>query len=425
MVKTIKDIELKGAHIIMRVDFNVPMKDGCVQDDARILAAIPTIKYLMKYGVHSITLMSHLGDPEKDAKKAEEKAKKQGIEFDKEKYISSKHMLSPVAEYLDKKLKWPVHFISDISSGYEEVQNCKEGSIFMLENTRFDKRETSKDEKEREEFAKELAKYGTIFVNDAFGTAHREHASTCTIAKFTEHAVAGFLMEKEILNLSPLLQKPKRPFTAIIGGAKVSSKISVLKSLAKRVDNLIIGGGMSYTFLKAQGRSIGASLFESDYADVAKELLDEAASRDLSKERELNILLPIDSVCCETFSENALGITMYKDIPDSLIAMDIGGATVEEYKKVIALSKTIVWNGPMGVFEFETFARGTEEIAKAVAEATENGAMSVVGGGDSVAALNKFGLADKMTHVSTGGGASLEYLEGKVLPGIACLEQKK
>ncbi len=417
MVKTVRDVALKGKAVVMRVDFNVPMKDGKIQDDARIVAALPTIKYVLGEKVRSLTLMSHLGDPEKDAKKAEEKTKKQGIAFDREAYIAGKHKMEGIAKYLSEKLGLEVLFISDINSQLQLVQNCKEGSIFMLENTRFDKRETSKNEEEREALAKELARFGTIFVNDAFGTAHRAHASTSTIAKFVENSVAGLLMEKEICNLEPLLQNPKKPFTAVIGGAKVSSKISVLQSLAKRVDTLIIGGGMAYTFLKVENHKIGNSIVENDYLDVASKLLEDA------KKGEVRIVLPQDHICAKTFSESATPIVVQNiDIPDDLQAMDVGEKTLEEYKKVIAESKTILWNGPLGVFEFESFAKGTEEVARAVAKATKSGATSVVGGGDSVAALNKFNLAGDMSHVSTGGGASLEYLEGKTLPGIACLE---
>ena len=419
MVKTIKDIKLNGKRIIMRVDFNVPMKDGEVQDAERIIASIPTIKYLLENGVKSIVLMSHLGDPEKDVKKAEEKAMKEGKPFDKVAYIKAKHHLLPVANYLSKLLGKEIKFAPSCIGQEELVNSLNNCDILMLENTRLEKSEKAKDEKEREAFAKELAKYGDVFVNDAFGSAHREHASTSTIAKFTSEAVAGLLMEKEIVHLDPILKKPEKPFTAIIGGAKVSSKISVLQNLLSKASTLIIGGGMAYTFLKAMGHSIGSSILEEDYLDVASSLLNKA------KELNVKIILPIDHICAENFSESSTPISIENvDIPENMLAMDVGEKTLLEYKNVIMSSKTIMWNGPVGVFEFSAFAHGTEYVAKTIAEATEKGATSVVGGGDSVAALNKFNLAKKMTHVSTGGGASLEYLEGKTLPGIACLQTK-
>ena len=419
MVKTVKDIELKGKRVIMRVDFNVPMKDGQVQDAERIIASIPTIKYLLEHGVKSIVLMSHLGDPDKDAKKAEEKAEKEGKSFDKAAYIKAKHNLLPVATYLGKLLEKEIRFAPSCVGQAELVNSLNNGDILMLENTRLEKGEKAKDEKEREAFAKELAKYGDVFVNDAFGSAHREHASTSSIAKFTSEAVAGLLMEKEIIHLEPILKHPEKPFTAIIGGAKVSSKISVLQNLLSKASTMIIGGGMAYTFLKAMGHSIGSSILEEDYLSVASSLLEEA------KKLNVKIILPIDHICADKFSEDAKPIYVEDvDIPNNMLAMDVGEKTLSEYKNAIMSSKTIMWNGPVGVFEFAAFAHGTEYVAKAIAEATEKGATSVVGGGDSVAALNKFNLAKKMTHVSTGGGASLEYLEGKTLPGIACLETK-
>ena len=419
MVKTVKDIELKGKRVIMRVDFNVPMKDGQVQDAERIIASIPTIKYLLEHGVKSIVLMSHLGDPDKDAKKAEEKAEKEGKSFDKAAYIKAKHNLLPVATYLGKLLEKEIRFAPSCVGQAELVNSLNNGDILMLENTRLEKGEKAKDEKEREAFAKELAKYGDVFVNDAFGSAHREHASTSSIAKFTSEAVAGLLMEKEIIHLEPILKHPEKPFTAIIGGAKVSSKISVLQNLLSKASTMIIGGGMAYTFLKAMGHSIGSSILEEDYLSVASSLLEEA------KKLNVKIILPIDHICADKFSEDAKPIYVEDvDIPNNVLAMDVGEKTLSEYKNAIMSSKTIMWNGPVGVFEFAAFAHGTEYVAKAIAEATEKGATSVVGGGDSVAALNKFNLAKKMTHVSTGGGASLEYLEGKTLPGIACLETK-
>lgn len=416
MVKTVKDVELKGKRIVMRVDFNVPMKDGAVQDDARIVAAIPTIKYLLDQGVRSIVLMSHLGDPEKDAKKAEEKAKKQGEPFDLSSYMEAKHKIKNVAARLSEKLGIPVQTAPSCIGQLKEVEALQEGGVLMLENTRFEKGEKSKDVAEREALAKELASYGEIFVNDAFGSAHREHASTSTIAKFTKEAVAGLLMQKEIEHLEPIVKNPKKPFTAIIGGAKVSSKISVLQSLLQKASTLIIGGGMAYTFLKVQGHTIGDSILEEDYLNVAETLLKDA------KEKGVKIILPVDHLVATKFSGDAEPIAIDgPDIPAGHVGLDVGHKTLEAYQAAISSSASIVWNGPVGVFEFEKFAKGTEELAKMVANATSKGTISIVGGGDSVAALNRFNLASKMTHVSTGGGASLEYLEGKTLPGIACL----
>lgn len=283
----------------------------------------------------------------------------------------------------------------------------------MLENTRFHKEETSEDPAERDKLARELASYGEIFVNDAFGTAHRDHASTASVAKFVKTSVAGFLMEKEVNYLEPMVVNPPKPMVAIIGGAKVSSKIAVLESLLKNASALVIGGGMAYTFLKAQGHKVGTSLVEDDQIDTAHKVLDAA------KKAGVAIVLPLDHVCSEKFDAQATPRAIDgTDIPDGLMGMDVGPKTLAEYKKVLASAKSVVWNGPVGVFEFDAFAKGTGEVAKLVAEATARGATTVVGGGDSVAAVNKFGLAGKMSHVSTGGGASLELLEGKKLPGI-------
>ncbi len=415
MIKTIKDVSVQGKRIIMRVDFNVPMKDGKVQDDTRIVAALPSIRYLLEQGVKSIVLMSHLGDPKKDAKKAKEKAEKDGKEFDEAKYIAGKHRMKPVAEYLAGKLGKPVVFAGEDSCFGKKalIESQPDGTVLMLENTRFHKEETSEDPAERDKLAKELASYGEIFVNDAFGTAHRDHASTASIAKFLKVSVGGFLMEKEVAYLEPIVVNPGKPMVAIIGGAKVSSKIAVLESLLKNAAALIIGGGMAYTFLKAQGHKIGKSLVEDDQLDTAKKVLEAA------KKSGTEIVLPLDHVGSEKFDPAAPAVAINGiDIPDNLMGMDVGPKTLEAYKAVLAKAKTVVWNGPVGVFEFDSFAKGTGEVAKLVAEATSKGAITVVGGGDSVAAVNKFGLADKMSHVSTGGGASLELLEGKKLPGI-------
>lgn len=415
MIKSIKNLELKGKRVIMRVDFNVPMKDGAVQDDTRIVAAIPTIKYILEKGAKSLTLMSHLGDPSKDAKKAKEKAEKAGKAWDEASYIAGKHRMRPIAEYLAAKLSLPVAFAGEDGCYGKKgfIDGQADGALIMLENTRFHKEETSDDPAARDKLAKELASYGDIFVNDAFGTAHRDHASTASIAKFAGASAAGFLMEKEVQYLEPMVTNPPKPMVAIIGGAKVSSKIAVLESLLKNASALVIGGGMAYTFLKAQGYGIGKSLVEDDQLDTAKQILTAA------KAKGVNIVLPIDHIGAEAFDAAAAPQAVDgAALPANLMGLDVGPKTLELYRKVLAGAKSIVWNGPVGVFEFEAFAKGTGEVAKMVAEATARGAMTVVGGGDSVAAVNKFKLADKMSHVSTGGGASLELLEGKKLPGI-------
>ena len=415
MIKTVKSVDLKGKRVIMRVDFNVPMKDGVVQDDTRIVAALPTIQYILEQGVKSLTLMSHLGDPSKDAKKAQEKAEKDGKTFDKDTYIKGKHRMAPVAAYLQTKLGKPVIFAGEDSCYGKKsfIESQKDGSVIMLENTRFHKEETAKEPAELDKLAKELATYGDIFVNDAFGTAHRDHASTASIAKFVPVSVAGFLMEKEVNYLEPIVTNPQKPLVAIIGGAKVSSKIAVLESLLKNSSALVIGGGMAYTFLKAQGHKVGKSLVEDDQIDTAKKILSAAQSANVQ------IILPVDHVGAASFDASAAPVPVDGlDLPDNLMGLDVGPKTIEKYKEVILVAKTIVWNGPVGVFEFDAFSKGTEEVAKLVANATSKGAITVVGGGDSVAAVNKYSLAPKMSHVSTGGGASLELLEGKKLPGI-------
>ncbi|GHS98676.1 phosphoglycerate kinase [Planctomycetales bacterium] len=420
--KTVSDIDVAGKRVIMRVDFNVPMKDGKVGDDTRIRAALPTIKYILDHSPRSLVLMSHLGDPKKDVKKAKEKAEKAGKTFteaDEKKFIDGKNRLQPVAEYLANLLGKTVQFADSCYGQKNAVEALPAGGILMLENTRFHKEETNKDLAEQEKLAKELATYGDVYVNDAFGTAHRAHASTATIAKFVPVAVAGFLMEKEIKYLDPMLTNPPKPQVAIIGGAKVSSKIAVLESLLKNAGALIIGGGMAYTFLKAQGHAIGISLVEDDFLPTAKDLLAKAQAQNV------RIILPVDHIAAKEFSATAAPVAVDAvDLPADLMGLDVGPQTLELYKKVILDAKSIVWNGPVGVFEFDAFAKGTEAVAKLVAEATAKGALSVVGGGDSVAAVNKYKLADRMSHVSTGGGASLEFLEGKTLPGIAALNDK-
>ena len=423
MIKTVKDVDLKGKRIIMRVDFNVPMKDGVVQDDTRIMAALPTIKYILEQNPRSLVLMSHLGDPKKDVKKAQEKAEKAGktwTDADAEKFINGKNRMAPVVKYFAEKLGKDVTFLPDALGQKATIDALPEGAVAMLENVRFHKEETSKDPAERDVMAKELASYGDIFVNDAFGTAHRDQASTASIAKFMPvPSVGGFLMEKEVKYIQPMVENPPKPQVAIIGGAKVSSKIAVLESLLKNASALVIGGGMAYTFLKAQGHKVGISLVEDDFIDTAKKLLSDAEAKGVK------IVLPVDHVAADKFDANATPVAVSGvDIPDNLMAMDVGPKTIELYKEVLSTAKSIVWNGPVGVFEFEAFAKGTQTVAQLVAEATGRGAMTVVGGGDSVAAVNKFNLADKMSHVSTGGGASLEFLEGKTLPGIAILATK-
>ncbi len=389
--KTVKDVDLNNKRVLMRVDFNVPVKDGVITDDTRIRAALPTIKYVLDQRGTSLVLMSHLGRPKGSVK--------------------PELSLKPVANRLSELLEREVKMAPDCIGGEVEkmASSLKAGEVLLLENLRFH----AEEEKNDPEFAKALSNLGDIYVNDAFGTAHRAHASTEGVAHYLT-AVAGFLMEKEIRFLGGVVENPEKPFVAIIGGAKVSTKIGVLESLLKNVNTLIIGGGMAYTFLKVKGHSIGKSLFEEEFVNTAKDLLEKA------EEKGVTVLLPEDHLVASEFSENAQAEYIDSvDIPDGKIGMDIGEKTLATYRNVIAGAKTVVWNGPLGVFEFDNFAKGTLEVAKMVAECKGT---TVVGGGDSVAAVNKFGLADKIDHVSTGGGASLEYLEGKELPGIKVLE---
>jgi len=392
-VKTVKDVDLKDKRIIMRADFNVPLKGDRITDDTRIRAAMPTIEYILGQEGTRLILMSHLGRPK--GKKAPE------------------FSLAPVAERLSELLGKEVKMAEDcVGDAVEsEVKGLKAGDVLLLENLRFHAEETGNDEG----FAKDLAGLGDIYVNDAFGTAHRAHASTEGIAHHLP-AIAGFLIDKEVRFFEPLLENPEQPFVAVIGGAKVSSKIGVLETLLPKCKTLIIGGGMAYTFLKVKGIPIGKSLVEEEYLDTAKKLLEEA-------EKQGNeVLLPVDHIVADEFSENAKPETVDSvEIPEGKIAMDIGPKTLDQMRSKIDNAKSLVWNGPMGVFEFDAFARGTLETAKMVAGCSGT---TVVGGGDSVAAVNKFDLADRIDHVSTGGGASLEFLEGKTLPGIAALEQK-
>jgi 3-phosphoglycerate kinase len=417
--KTVRDIALAGKRVIMRVDFNVPLKDGVIQDDTRITAALPTIKYILDQKAKGIVLMSHLGDPQKDALKAREKAEKDGKLFDEKKFIEGKCKMAPVAAHLAKLLDKPVKLAPDCLGGETQkmAASLKNGEVLLLENTRFHKEETSKDPAEREKMAKILASYGDVFVNDAFGTAHRPHASTEAIAHYLP-AVAGFLMEKEIEFLDDkVLKHPLRPFVAIIGGAKVSSKIAVLESLLNKVDKIIIGGGMAYTFLKAQGVSVGKSLVEEDQIETAKKILAAAQAKKVA------LLLPVDHVVAKEFSAEAESKnTGTVAIEDGWLGMDVGPQTITKFKEALAGAKTVFWNGPMGVFEFPKFAAGTTTIATTLANL--KGAITVIGGGDSVSAVKKAGVAAKMSHISTGGGASLELVEGKELPGIKALNDR-
>jgi len=391
--KTIEDINVKGKRVIVRVDFNVPQdENGNITDDKRIVGALPTIKYLIEHGAKTI-LVSHLGRP------------KNGPE--------AKFSMKPAAVRLSELINQPVIMAEDVigPDAKAKAAALKEGEVLMLENVRFHKEE----EKNDPAFAKELASLAEIYVNDAFGTAHRAHASTAGLASYLP-AVCGFLIKKEIEVMGKALSNPERPFVAILGGKKVSDKIQVIENLIDKVDTLIIGGGMAYTFLKAKGYKIGSSICEDDKLDLAKRLMEKA------EKKGVLMLLPIGSIVAKEFkNDTEFKYVPSDDMPDGWMGMDIGSLTIERYSKEIKKAKTIVWNGPMGVFEFENFAHGTREIARAVAE---SGAVSIVGGGDSAAAIEQLGFADKITHISTGGGASLEFLEGKVLPGIAVLLDK-
>ncbi len=417
--KTIRDIDVTGKRVLMRVDFNVPLKDGVIQDDTRIQAALPSIKYVLEKGCRSLVLMSHVGDPKKDIKKAKEKAEKDGKPFDEKKFSDGKHKMAPIAAHLAKLLGKEVKLAPSCMGAETEamVKGLPKGGICILENTRFHKEETSKDETERNVLAKALASYGDVYVNDAFGTAHRAHASTETVAHYLP-AVAGFLMEKELEFLQEkIVKSPVKPFVAVIGGAKVSSKIAVLESLLGKVDKIIIGGGMAYTFLKAKGFNVGKSLIEDDMLETAKTVMAKAA------EKKVEILLPVDHIVTQEFAaEAASKATASEGIDDGWMGMDIGPKSIEKFKAALAGSKTVFWNGPMGVFEFAKFSEGTKVIANTLA--TLVGATTVIGGGDSVSAVNKAGVASKMSHISTGGGASLELVEGKELPGVKALNNK-
>ena len=392
--KTIEDIEVAGKRVLVRCDFNVPLKDGVITSDKRIVEAIPTIKYLLDQGA-KVILCSHMGKPKGE--------------------INPKFTLTPVAARLSEILGFDVPLCADTigPDAKAKAAALEAGRAILLENTRFDKRE----EKNDPEFAKELASFADIFVNDAFGAAHRAHASTAGVAMYGGlPAVCGYLIQKEIGVMGKALEDPARPFVAILGGAKVSDKIGVINNLLEKCDTIIIGGGMAYTFFKAKGNEVGTSICEYDKLDLAREMLAKA------RERKVNFLLPVDNVIGREYKEDTQFMRIYSDsIPDGWMGLDIGEKTRELYAKSIEGAGTIVWNGPMGVSEWANFAAGTEGVAKAVAE---SGAISIIGGGDSAAAVEKLGYADKMTHISTGGGASLEFLEGLELPGIACLQDK-
>lgn len=391
---SISDLDLQGKRIFCRVDFNVPLdEEQSITDDTRIIAALPTIRYILAQG-GKLILASHLGRP-------------------KGKTVA-KLSLAPVAPFLEKLLQQPVTMASDcIGSDVEKlISTMAEGDVILLENVRFH----AEEEKNDPQFSEKLAKLADVYVNDAFGTAHRAHASTEGITQFVDKAAAGFLMAKELQYLGQALDTPKRPFVAVLGGAKVSDKITVINQLIDKVDSLLIGGGMAYTFLKAQGYSIGTSLVEQDQLELALSLLKKA------KDQDVDLLLPEDHVIAEQFAKDATAtICNNDDFPAEQMALDIGPKTAQRYAEVMSSAATVVWNGPMGVFEFPTFAKGTFTVAEALAESN---AISIIGGGDSVAAVNKAGLNDQMTHISTGGGASLEFLEGKTLPGIAALTNK-
>ena len=390
--KTVRDIDPRGKRVLVRCDFNVPLDGAAITDEKRIVEALPTIRYLKEAGARVI-LCSHLGRPKGKA--------------------DPKYSLAPVAARLGELLGCPVPLAADVTgeSARSLADSLRDGEVMLLENVRFDPRE----EKNDPAFARELASLAELYVNDAFGTAHRAHASTAGVADYLP-AVCGFLIEKELSFLGGALEEPARPFAAILGGAKVSDKIGVIRSLLAKVDSLLIGGGMAYTFIKAQGGQIGGSLCEEDKLDLARELLAEA------EEKGVRLLLPVDTVIADAFREDAVTrVVPVGQIPDGWQGLDIGPETRALFAAEVKQAATVVWNGPMGVFEMKPFAAGTEAVAEAMAESD---AVTIIGGGDSAAAAAQMGVADRIRHISTGGGASLEFLEGKVLPGIACLEDK-
>lgn len=393
--KTVKDIDVNGKKVLVRCDFNVPIdsETGKITDNRRIRAALPTIQYLLDHNA-KVILCSHLGRPKGE--------------------FNLKYSLKPVAEELSKLLNKDVKLAKDVigESAKELTSNMKEGDIVLLENVRFHKEE----EQNAPEYSKALASMAEIYVNDAFGTAHRAHSSTTGVADYLP-AVSGFLIEKELEFLGGALENPKHPFVAILGGAKVSDKIGVIENLLDKVDTLIIGGGMAYTFYKAQGHHIGTSICEEDKLDLAKSILKKA------QEKGVKLLLPVDNHVSSEYSNNGEEkMVDSTEIPDGFMGLDIGPKTIEKFEEAVKDAKTVVWNGPLGVCEFDKFATGTKAVATMLSKLD---AITIIGGGDSAAAIEKLGLADKMTHISTGGGASLEFLEGKTLPGIACLQDKE
>ena len=393
--KTVKDIDVNGKKVLVRCDFNVPIdsETGKITDNRRIRAALPTIQYLLDHNA-KVILCSHLGRPKGE--------------------FNLKYSLKPVAEELSKLLNKDVKLAKDVigESAKELTSNMKEGDIVLLENVRFHKEEEQNDP----EYSKALASMAEIYVNDAFGTAHRAHSSTTGVADYLP-AVSGFLIEKELEFLGGALENPKHPFVAILGGAKVSDKIGVIENLFDKVDTLIIGGGMAYTFYKAQGHHIGTSICEEDKLDLAKSILEKA------QEKGVKLLLPVDNHVSSEYSNNGEEkMVDSTEIPDGFMGLDIGPKTIEKFEEAVKDAKTVVWNGPLGVCEFDKFATGTKAVATMLSKLD---AITIIGGGDSAAAIEKLGLADKMTHISTGGGASLEFLEGKTLPGIACLQDKE
>ncbi|HHD2751362.1 TPA: phosphoglycerate kinase [Clostridium perfringens] len=392
--KTIEDVQVKGKKVLVRCDFNVPLKDGVITDINRLNGAMPTIKYLVDNGA-KVILCSHMGKPKGEAKP----------EFS----------LAPVAKKLSEMLGKEVVFAADDNvvgeNAKKAVAEMKDGDVVLLQNTRYRKEET----KNGEELSKELASLAEMFVNDAFGTAHRAHCSTVGVTEYLKPAVCGYLIQKELKFLGDAVETPERPFVAILGGAKVSDKINVINNLLEKVDTLIIGGGMAYTFLKAQGYTVGSSLVEEDKVEYAKEMLAKA------EEKGVKLLLPVDHRVAKEFKDVEAVVTEDQNIQEGFMGLDIGPKTEAIYAEAIKDAKTVIWNGPMGVFEFENFNKGTIAVAKAMAEAD---ATTIIGGGDSAAAVNILGFGDKMSHISTGGGASLEFLEGKVLPGIAALNDK-
>lgn len=391
----VSDLDVKDKKVLIRVDFNVPIKDGVIGDDNRIVAALPTIQYVIDHGGKAI-LLSHLGR----VKTEEDKAKL---------------TLKPVAERLSELLKKPVTFVpATRGKGLEDAINkMNDGDVLVMENTRFEDLDGKKESGNDPELGKYWASLGDLFVNDAFGTAHRSHASNVGIASNMKQTAAGFLMEKEIKFLGDAVDNPKHPFIAILGGAKVSDKIGVIENLVPKADKILIGGGMTYTFYAAKGMSIGKSLVEKDKIELAKKIMDQAGDK---------LLLPVDSVVATEFSNDAPHKVVDGDIPDGYMALDIGPKTIKEFKDALQGAKTVVWNGPMGVFEMSNYAEGTLEVGRALGDLKD--ATTIIGGGDSTAAAKQLGIAPKITHISTGGGASLEYLEGKTLPGIAAISDK-